>query len=238
MMTIRYSILTLAVAALLCGCEKLRPEGAFTVEEITLQGDPHRIAVGSGFTLTLSDDIPEGVIRIGAHENIHEYIVFDETGDQVSIYLETSRPYDRLQLEAWASPATFDALEASGGSRIEADDMPAAESLLLTLSGGSTMEGEVSCGTLTAYLSGGSRATLSGTANTFSLPDCSGGSRVNAFPLECRAFDGNLSGGSRVEISVSESLHAENSGGSALYYKGDPQQLVVNNSGGSTVTKQ
>ena len=59
-----------------------------------------------------------------------------------------------------------------------------------------------------------------------------------AFPLACRTFDGNLSGGSHVEISVSESLRADNSGGSTLYYKGDPQQLIVNNSGGSTVSKQ
>ena len=238
MITTRYSILTLAVAVLLCGCEKLRPEGAFTMETITLQGDPHHIAVGSGFTLTLSDDIPAGEIRIGAHENIHPYIVCDQTGDQVSIYLETSRPYDRLQLEAWASPASFDDLTASGGSHIAAEEMLEAESLLLTLSGGSTMEGKVTCGTLTAYLSGGSHATLAGSADALSLPDCSGGSALYAFPLACRTFDGSLSGGSHVEISVSESLSADNSGGSTLYYKGDPQQLIVNNSGGSTVSKQ
>ncbi len=231
-------LFTLAVATLLCGCEKLRPEGEFTIEEIPLQGDPHRIAVGSGFTLTLSDDIPAGVIRIGAHENIHEYIVCRETNDEVSIWLDTSRPYNRLELQAWASPASFDELEASGGSHIGLGTAIQAETALVTLSGGSSLEGAFDCGTLTAWLSGGSHASLSGTADTFSLSDCSGGSVVRAFPLACRAFNGTLSGGSHVEISVSESLHADNSGGSALYYKGDPQQLVVNNSGGSTVTKQ
>lgn len=68
--------------------------------------------------------------------------------------------------------------------------------------------------------------------------DCSGGSVFHGYDLAVESAEVENSGGSRIELSVMQSLTGENSGGSVIFYKGSPSILNVNNSGGSQTVKE
>ena len=110
-----------------------------------------------------------------------------------------------------------------------------ADQPAFTLSGGSRATLSASCGTATVNCSGGSELTLNGSCDRADIV-CSGGSRCYAYGFDAAAAKVDISGGSALEITVSESLTGDNSGGSHIRYKGVPARLNVNNSGGSTTS--
>lgn len=83
-------------------------------------------------------------------------------------------------------------------------------------------------------LSGGSRATASGSGDDIAI-DASGGSGADlaSFPVENAVID--ASGGSQVTVNVSGMLTVDASGGSQVSYLGDPTLGVIDTSGGAQV---
>jgi len=83
-------------------------------------------------------------------------------------------------------------------------------------------------------LSGASKLKLSGRVVKLNI-DASGAASIEAFPMVSRDADISLSGASRVEVSVKNSLHVEASGAAKVVYKGNP--LVSKNLSGAAVVK-
>lgn len=92
-----------------------------------------------------------------------------------------------------------------------------------------------SCNAASIICSGGSELNIKGESATADI-NCSGGSRCYAYDFATETAIVDISGGSNLEITVTESLTGDNSGGSHIHYKGTPSYLNINNTGGSTTS--
>jgi hypothetical protein len=98
-----------------------------------------------------------------------------------------------------------------------------------------TLKAEVTMPELTGLdLSGGSHATVSGSGGDVTI-DASGGSGANLSAFAVVNANVKASGGSQVTVNVKGRLVADASGGSKVYYLGNPTSVTSNESGGSEV---
>jgi hypothetical protein len=104
----------------------------------------------------------------------------------------------------------------------------------IDLSGAATLQAAGLDGkTLTITLSGASRATISGRADSLTA-DVSGASGLNAAALQVKRANVEASGASQISVNVSDALDADASGASNIRYQGRPR-LTSNTSGAGTV---
>lgn len=86
-------------------------------------------------------------------------------------------------------------------------------------------------------ISGASRLDVSGITESLS-GNISGAGRLDAYDLQADEVDITVSGGSTAYVSVGNSLFVVASGGSKVYYKGDPVTKNIEATGGSQVIKE
>ena len=216
-LSIKKYLIMIACALSLASCtDYLEPEGEIVYREVTIPENITGIEIGSGMLLVLSDDAPAGKASIRTHANVQPYIRSEMDNDEV-VFTINAQHFKNLDVTITVSPEQFDEFTALGGARITSDKA-------ITLNRGSFK------------VSGGSQATFYGECTTAEI-DCSGGSVFHGYDLAVESAEVENSGGSRIELSVMQSLTGENSGGSVISYKGSPSILNVNNSGGSQTVK-
>jgi hypothetical protein len=86
-------------------------------------------------------------------------------------------------------------------------------------------------------LSGASRFTITGTTASLS-GNLSGASKLYAYDLVAADADISASGGSQAWIRVMQNFYAEASGGSRIYYKGNPTLKNIQTSGDGKVIQE
>lgn len=213
----KYLFLLAGALAMASCSDCLEPEGEIVDREIEISERIDRIEIGDGMTLLLTDDIPVGRVTIRTHANVQSYIEAATDADKVTFTVHARR-FKNLDVTVEASLSQYRDFFASGGARIDAD-------------------GRVSLSEGVFVVSGGSQARFSGECTSARI-DCSGGSVFHGYGLSAETAEVVNSGGSRLEITVSQSLTGENSGGSVISYRGSPSILNVNNSGGSQTTRE
>jgi hypothetical protein len=193
------------------------------------------VSVGGGIQLEV---VQEDAFRltIEAEDNIMSYIVSEVSADQLVIKFESRGPRSfstTRPVRIRVSLPEAAALNASGGSRIQARGLQGS-TLDLTASGGSQVDlGNIRFQTLRADVSGGSQADFSGDVED-QTSQLSGGSQYRAGDLHSSSLKVTASGGSQADVWVEQTLEAELSGGSQVRYYGEPR-ITQNTSGGSTV---
>lgn len=210
------AVITCALAMISCS-EWLEPEGEIVNRWMEVSGSIDRIETGDGITLVLTDDVPAGEAVIITHGNVQPYIKAETTADKVTFTVNAKR-FKNLDVTIEASLSQYRDFTASGGARIYT-------------------EGQLSLPEAEFNVSGGSQATFSGECASAGI-ECSGGSVFYGYGLTVGNAEVVNTGGSKLEITVTQSLTGENSGGSNISYKGTPSILNVNNTGGSTTTKE
>jgi len=171
------------------------------------------VKVGGGFEVEI-DQSDSYSISITADDNMFDYITVSQTGETLIIGLEWSHTYYDVSLRARIAMPELYELEFSGGTQGNATGFASMHDFILTLSGGSRISMEGAANVLTVSGSGGSHLTLSD------------------FPVHNATV--NLSGGSSATVNLDGSLEGDVSGGSHLKYVGEPTDVDVNTSGGST----
>lgn len=214
----RRNLLLLAGVLTMTSCaESLTPEGEIVDRRVEISRAVDRIEIGDGMTLVLTKDIPAGEALIRTHGNVQPYIGVETDADRVAFTIQAKR-FKNLDVTVEASLDQYRDFAASGGARISTDGALALTEAVFTVSGGS-------------------QAAVSGTCASARI-DCSGGSVFQGYGLSTQSAEVVNSGGSRLEINVTQSLTGENSGGSVLRYRGEPSILNVNNSGGSQTIRE
>jgi hypothetical protein len=122
-------------------------------------------------------------------------------------------------------------INVGGASRVDVDLQTG--DLNLTVSGASRLTGKIMASRLNSVVSGASHADLEGSAPLARI-EVSGASQWNAPQLLHKNADLNVSGASRADVSVSDSLVLEVSGASTVNYTGSPS-VKQNVTGSSTV---
>lgn len=178
-------------------------------------------------------------VALFADPDIMDSIVIEASGRTLRIGRRWEfflRPWGRKARVEISMP-TLEGLGASGGSHIDVVMEGSAGEVIARLSGGSSLAGSISADTLEVRGSGGSSAELAGRSRLLRLSG-SGGSRFRMAGFPSRELDADLSGGSSVDGSVSDSLTVKASGGSHVIYHGEPRVERQNLSGGSWIRKE
>ena len=200
---------------MITGFDKLDISSSFDVDVV--QGDSFKV-----------------VIRVD--DNLLEYVQAVKQGSTLKIGLEPMRAYNfsNTTMEADITMPDLTALDLSGSSTAVLNGFETSNSLTFDLSGNSELRGEIEGREVNFDLSGNSRILLSGSAANLRI-SASGNSEVDLsdFP----GTDGRVdaSGSSTVIVNLSGRLDADASGGSDIFYLGNPQLGSIDTSGSSNI---
>jgi len=199
----------------------------------------HAIRISGGIDLYLTQGKDEAVAVSAASVSIRNKIRTEVEDGTLKIFMDNDGEHwgsGHVNMKAYVSFSTLDALSASGGSDVYVEEALKLEKLKIVLSGGSDMKGKVSIGELSITQSGGSDITLTGNASHL-IVTASGGSDLHGYDLATETCNVSATGGSDVHILVNKELTATASGGSDVYYKGAASVKQVSSGSGSVSKK-
>ncbi len=178
---------------------------------------------GMQVELTRSDTFS---VEVVADDNAIEYIEVSKSGDTLRVKPKSNARFRDATLTAKITMPELHELELSGGAHANMTGFSSAHELSVKLSGGSHVSdfitpGDITAGNIDFDLSGGSHVRLTGSADDLDI-DCSGGSHIDLEGLSADNADIDLSGGSHATVNVSGTLNVDISGGSRVYYVGNP----------------
>lgn len=196
------------------------------------------VDAGSGFNVEISESKSYSVL-VTADDNIMDYVEIKKSGDTLMIGVNWGYSFKSVTLKAEITMPELDSLELSGGAKGKLREFNATNQVSVELSGGSRLTGEFETSQdAEFYLSGGSHlAGFIGEANDLTI-DASSGSHSDLSDFKVHDANVELSGGSQATINLDGKLDADLSGGSHLYYIGEPTLGNIETSGDSKISKQ
>jgi hypothetical protein len=198
------------------------------------------VSTGSGIAVEIKQATEYRVTLI-ADRDFADRIRIEKVGDELRIGV---REWFTAPLFTWRRGARvlidmpdLARLRSSGGAPVVIRMDAGTAEVEVTLSGGASVRGSLSCGALFLDGSGGSHARLEGSADRLELTG-SGGA-VNDFDgFAVRYADARLSGGASARVLARESLSVNASGGAHLSYRGAPRMDRQVLSGGAWVRSE
>jgi hypothetical protein len=195
------------------------------------------VDTGSGFSVEITEAHSFSV-SVTADDNVMDYVEITKSGDTLIIGVKWGYNFRSVTLKAEITMPELHSLELSGGAKGELVEFDATNQFSVRLSGGSRLTGEFETSEdAEFYLSGGSHlAGFIGEANDLII-DASSGSHSDMSDFKVHNANVELSGGSHATINADGRLDADLSGGSHLYYIGDPTLGNIETSGDSKISK-
>jgi hypothetical protein len=175
------------------------------------------------------------VVRVD--DNLVDRLQVEQNGNTVRIGLENLSVTNNATLEADIILPRLVQLDTSGASQAQLNGINSADPLAISSSGASRVHGDVAVGDLTVDASGASNVTLAGSGGDVRA-NGSGASTVDLEELTATDANVEASGASTVTVNAAGQLDAEASGGSNVYYVGNPTMGAINTSGGSDVSQR
>jgi hypothetical protein len=236
---LRYWAFGLVLIALLVGCVpsnriSIIGSGDVITREVELTNFD-RVAASQSFKV----DIQQGesfsvVLRID--DNLEKYLEVVKQDSTLKIGLDPDWTYDiqDATMEASVTMPELSGVSVSGVGRGMVTGFRSTQALDVNVSGASSLSGDIEAGDVHFNISGSSQVILTGSAEDVSV-DASGSSEVDLTEFPTVDADVQLSGASRVIVRASGQLDAEASGGSWVYYLGDPMLGKTHTSGGGSI---
>lgn len=182
------------------------------------------ISVSSGIDLYLIRGNTEA-LNIQSDASTLKEIEVVESNGMLTIRFRDHFNWNRIlsskPVKAYLNYKTLLSIKASGGSDVYTQNLLETSDLTISASGGADLKLQISCANLSIHISGGSDADLNGRAENMTA-SLSGGSDLNAYNLMVSSAKVSASGGADAKISVTRALDANATGGSDIYFKGNP----------------
>jgi hypothetical protein len=214
------------------------------------------VAVGSGRTVTKNFDLSgftaidassafqidvtqseSFTVSVTADDNLWDHVVVRKDGDTLVLGLQPPGAYSNTHLSAKVSMPTLSRVNLSGASGGTVRGFKSQAPLTLQLSGASHLSGDVQASNADFGLSGASNISLTGAADSLRL-EGSGACNADLSGFAVNSANVQLSGASKANVNVKNSLDYELSGASHLTFTGNPHMGTMNTSGASNVTHQ
>ena len=174
-------------------------------------------------------------VTITGDENLLEWIKVDSRGQVLNI--ETERRLNSTSgIEVLVTYTKLEEIISSGASNISTEDQIITESMRLEISGAGKIDLDLDVERLNLDLSGAALIYLSGKATELDA-DMSGAGSLEAFSLQTRNCDVNISGVGSAEVNVSGNLNAQVSGVGGVEYMGNPEHVSRDVSGIGRIKK-
>jgi putative autotransporter adhesin-like protein len=190
--------------------------------------------VGDGFeaTILVEGGAPSGRVTIDA--NLLDHLVIEVDDGSLSVDLDGRVRNATLQLEVRLQALTQ--LEAGGASHVDVAGKLVGDVAVDASGASRAVIQAVELDSLALDVSGASRLEASGAATEISA-DVSGASEVDLAGVEASEVVVDASGASTPHVTVSELLDAVASGASTITYRGEPDRVLVDSSGASSVER-
>lgn len=227
-------LVIILVALLTGGCGLLGEAGSgvLVTRQIRVPAEVTRIHVGDAFDAVIRTGRPSPSAAVTIDDNLVDRLRIDLDGDRLSIDLDGQVRDATLRLEI--ELVGLRELELSGASRATIEGT-LTDDVTFGASGASRIDvGAVELDELVAEVSGASEVRIEGTTQHVRA-EVSGASTLALAGLETEEAELDVSGASSVEITVLDLLEVEAAGASSVRYDGDPDRVVSDVSGSSSV---
>jgi hypothetical protein len=223
----------LAVVASGCGLLGEEGSGVLVTRTIQVPAQIERVEVGDTFRAT---------VRAGAVTPTGEITIDDNLVDRLRV--EVDGDTLRLDIDGRVRDATLRAeiglvhlrrIGVSGASQVRVEGK-VTDDLTIEASGASEVtldSGELD--ELVLDVSGASRVSAGAGTVGHLRADVSGASHVALFGVEADEAKVDVSGASGLEVTILDRLEARASGASSVRYRGDPDRVISDESGASSV---
>jgi hypothetical protein len=192
-----------------------------------------RIQAANGFQVDVSIG-PSEPVEIELDDNLTDRLDARVDGGTLRLGLRRGINIGSATLRARVTMPALRGVETSGSAAVRLGDELRGDSLEASLSGASSLEGEVALTSVTLALSGASRARLTGTAGTVEA-QASGASDLALEALEAADVTIEVSGASRADACATRTISATASGGSAVRWNGGGRITKSEATGGSSI---
>jgi len=204
------------------GCDYSREVNG-SGEVITLQKDITdftKLEITSTFTATVTRSEFYSV-QLRLDDNLVGYLDVEKNGDVLTIDLVDTFSYRDVTLEADITLPDLEALSISGASSAVVSGFDFEHPFVCYVSGASAATGSMNTGLTDFNISGASSVELEGYGGDLTI-NGGGASTLSLGHFISDNADITLSGGARTTVNITGTIDAVLSGGSILYYYGDP----------------
>jgi putative autotransporter adhesin-like protein len=225
-------LVLLAVVAGGCGVLGEEGSGVLVTRRIQVPVGIERVEIGDAFrsTIRVGAAAPSGAITID--DNLLDRLRVEVDGDTIRI--DVDGQVREATLRADIGLIRLRRIGVSGASQARVEGQ-VTDDLTIDASGASEIEvGSVELDELVLDVSGASQVSMEGTAGHLRA-DVSGSSRIALFGVEADEAEVDVSGESDAELTVVDRLEARASGASSVRYRGDPDRVISDESGASSV---
>jgi hypothetical protein len=191
-------------------------EGSGNVATVTRQLEPfHAVSVTNGMTVFVRQgDAPS--VDVTADDNLVPMISTTVEGGTLVVTVNGSLTTHNQMRVSVTTATPIDEVSQDGGTTVDIEDF-SADTVTVTVSGGSTLRGGGKIGNLNLTTQGGSTADMRN--------------------VEAAAVQVSLSTGSTAHVKVSQSITGECTTGSTLKVSGSASTAGVSTDTGSTVAR-
>ena len=181
--------------------------------------DFDRIGMGDAFVISVRQSPVYAIHIRGDRRNIDDLLV-TKVGSTLKVGYSANRNRTHTTYIEVTMPTLLGAA-LSGATNSTMYGFETNNSVDLTLSGASIAQLNVKSKALTLNLSGASKLTLSGNSDEVQAR-VSGASELFSYACTAGQVDADVSGASKMNVFVTQSLKAVASGASVIYYRGTP----------------
>lgn len=181
---------------------------------------------------------PSGPVKVVTDENLQEYIVVEDHGNQVEIRFKQGynlRPTDKVK--AYVSSPNFTRLDVSGACNIYGErKLSLNNPLSMQVSGAGDIKMDIDAPRVTAQISGAGNMTMTGQTKDVEI-DISGAGKARCYDLLSENTKVDISGAGSAEVYASVFLDAHVSGAGSVKYRGNAGKVNQQVSGAGSVKK-
>jgi hypothetical protein len=225
-------ILLPVLTLLLYSCEKDIDNSPIIEKEFNLDNFT-KINAGERFNLIVTNEPDFHILAKGPTNSVNEMEVYVSNGELHIDYV--THRNNRPKVDVYITLPVLSSVNLSGAASGTVEGFEGSPIVMRTLlSGASTLKLTGTGVNTNIDLSGASKLEVTGTTASL-YGNLSGAANLKAYGLEAQEVDIMVTGGSVAYVNVVESLIILASGGSKVYYRGDPTTKHFDLSGGSQV---
>lgn len=230
------SLIAVATASLMTACSAFMNTvtGSGSVVSQTYDySDFNHVSVSHAFRATISQGVPYSV-EVRVDDNIVDLLDVRQVDETLHVGLTGRTLVRGGTLELIITMPNLAGLSGSSGSQIQLNPFESGDNFTGSFSGAGRLHGDLDAADIELDVSAGGAVFLAGSASNVTA-SASGGSTIDLTELEAIDADLKAGGGSTITVNVDGLIDAAASGGSNIYYLGDPELGHITTSGGSNV---
>ena len=227
-------ILGLVVLLAFASCEKEKRECPSSTEKQFNETGFTRIAAGETFNVKVKQGAAFSILAKGCSQELSDLRVSVEQNGTLDIRYNQYKN-DRYRVDLEITMPVINSINLSGASKGTVTGFALQPGTFKTI-----LSGEANCtvdglpALISVEQSGASVLNLTGLAPDL-IAHLSGTSKLNAYTATFSDADVYTSGTAKAQVQVQQSLFAQASGDSRIYYKGSPANVNAEQSGSAKV---